>query len=126
MAVKFQGGLFALSFALLASPTVCFADLIEPTADGAAPADPAAAEPAIALAQVEPAPAPREWTPLKFSNFGRELTEPWIPVPNGSSGAPRQGWLATADGFFTREFHLAYDYTDSRGPDTHEVLARFN
>ncbi|MBX9813762.1 MAG: transporter, partial [Sphingomonas sp.] len=39
----------------------------------------------------------------------------------------RQGWLATADGFFTREFHLAYDFTNAeRGPDAHEVLVRFN
>ncbi|WP_066482166.1 MULTISPECIES: hypothetical protein [unclassified Sphingomonas] len=65
-----------------------------------------------------------EWTPLTKDFFG-ELTAPWIPVPNGDSGAPRQGWLATADGFFTREAHLAYSYTDATA-ETHEVLARFN
>ena len=124
MTVNVKGGFFVLSIALLASPAICHADPIDSAA--AAPAEPATAEPAIALAQVDPAPAPREWTPLKFGNFGKEFTERWIPVPNGTSGAPRQGWLATADGFFTREFHLAYDYTDSRGPDAHEVLVRFN
>jgi hypothetical protein len=79
-----------------------------------------------ALAQDESAsPADTgEWTEL--DDFGAELTEAWIPVPNGESGAPRQGWLATADGFFTREAHLAYSYTDASFGDAHEVLARFH
>lgn len=86
----------------------------------------AASAAATTLAEA-PAAAPAEWTPLSFKNFGEELTSKWIPVPNGSSGAPRQGWLATADGFFTREFHLAYDFVNAnRGPDAHEVLVRFN
>ncbi|TRW17541.1 transporter [Glacieibacterium frigidum] len=67
-----------------------------------------------------------EWTPLSGARFGAELGEKWIPVPNGDSGAPRQGWLATADGFFTREAHLAYDYVEFDGGGAHEVLARFN
>lgn len=64
------------------------------------------------------------WTPLEpgFSSTG----DPYISVPNGSSGAPRQGWLNTADGFFTREAHLAYSFTEARAADTNEVLARFN
>lgn len=66
------------------------------------------------------------WTPLDFGRFGAELGERWVPVPNGDSGAPRQGWLATADGFFTREAHLAYDYVDGDGFEAHEVLARLN
>lgn len=81
---------------------------------------------AAAAAPAEDAAPPREWEPLQFNRFGQELTSRWIPVPNGSSGAPRQGWLATADGFFTREAHVAYDYVDGRGFDRHEVLARFN
>lgn len=70
--------------------------------------------------------AAAEWTPLDISNFGSELTDKWVPVPNGDSGAPRQGWLATADGFFTREAHLAYDYLDGDGFDRHTGLARFH
>ncbi|OYY68145.1 transporter [Sphingomonas sp. 28-63-12] len=67
-----------------------------------------------------------DWRPLDGSRFGDELTEKWIPVPNGDSGAPRQGWLATADGFFTREVHLAGAYTAGPGPDAWGVLGRFH
>jgi hypothetical protein len=86
-----------------------------------------ASAPAVAQDNAAPAPvAAGDWTPLDGSKFGAELTGKWIPVPNGTSSAPRQGWLATADGFFTREAHLAYDYTTARNLDAHEVLARFN
>jgi hypothetical protein len=67
-----------------------------------------------------------EWTPLGSDPFGKELFAKWVPVPNGSSGAPRQGWLGTADGFFTREVHLAYTYTDAVGSDADQGLARFH
>ncbi len=67
-----------------------------------------------------------EWTPLDPARFGPELFEPWITVPDGSSGAPRQGWLNTADGFFTREAHLAYDWSRVDGEDAHQGLARFH
>lgn len=68
------------------------------------------------------------WTPLGSEPFGQELFAKWIPVPNGDSGAPRQGWLGTADGFFTREVHLAYTYVDAGdgGDDLHQGLARFH
>jgi hypothetical protein len=66
------------------------------------------------------------WTPLGSEPLGKELFSKWIPVPNGESGAPRQGWLGTADGFFTREAHLAYTYIDANGDDFHQGLARFN
>lgn len=66
------------------------------------------------------------WTPLGSEPFGSELFARWVPVPNGESGAPRQGWLGTADGFFTREVHLAYTYVDAAGDDLHQGLARFH
>ncbi|MBA3517705.1 MAG: transporter [Rhizobiales bacterium] len=47
-------------------------------------------------------------------------------MPDGSSGAPRQGWLNTADGFFTREAHLAYDWIEDGGSDAHRGLARLH
>ncbi len=66
------------------------------------------------------------WTPLGSESLGKELIAGWMPVPHGSSGAPRQGWLGTADGFFTREAHLAYTYVDAPGGDLHQGLARFH
>ncbi|MFA5988494.1 MAG: transporter [Sphingomonas sp.] len=93
---------------------------------GAAQAEPVAiVADAATTADSDVAPTP-EWAPLDIANFGEELGARWIPVPNGESGAPRQGWLATADGFFTREAHVAYDYTDAQGLDAHNALARFN
>jgi hypothetical protein len=80
----------------------------------------------LAVAMGGEARAQDEWKPLIPAEFGRELTQPWVPVPNGSSGAPRQGWLNTADGFFTREAHLAYDYVDADGTEAQSVLARFH
>jgi hypothetical protein len=77
-------------------------------------------------AQVQGEPAPPDWQPLQLANFFQELVEPWSPVPNGPSAAPRQGWLNTDDGFFTREAHLVYDYTNSNSGYSNEALARFN
>ena len=55
-----------------------------------------------------------EWTPLCARNLRRGWLEPWIAPPGtGCSGAPRQGWLNAADGFFTREDHLFYSFTDA-------------
>lgn len=66
------------------------------------------------------------WTPLESDRFGEEFTQSWIPVPDGSSGAPRQGWLGAPDGFFTREVHLAYDWIDTDAGDAQRVIGRFN
>jgi hypothetical protein len=79
----------------------------------------------VAALAVVPATA-QEWTPLKSSEFGSELFQKWVPVPNGDSGAPRQGWLGTADGFFTREAHILGTYTDQRGADGYVAVGRFN
>lgn len=112
------------------------------TASAAAVADAAALDAAAAPQAVNPvavaaaaaAAAAQDgedlggWTPLGSEPFGQELFAKWIPVPNGDSGAPRQGWLGTADGFFTREVHLAYTYVDAGddGEDLHQGLARFH
>lgn len=97
-------------------------------------ADPAAQTPgetimlttASAATAAQDAPGDGGWTPLGTEPFGTELFSGWVPVPNGESGAPRQGWLGTADGFFTREVHLAYTYVDAPGDDLHQGLARFH
>ena len=44
-------------------------------------------------------PDPDCWTPLTLSTlFSEGWREPWVPSPNGSGGAPRQGWINAADG----------------------------
>lgn len=67
------------------------------------------------------------WTPLHFSNLGDGWTDAWIRPPDGPSGAPRQGLLNAFDGFFTREFHQFYTFTDDRstGGDKHVGLFQF-
>lgn len=67
------------------------------------------------------------WTPLCCSNLGEGWTDAWIRPPSGPSGAPRQVWLNSADGFFTREFHLFYFWTDNIAKlgDAHTGLFQF-
>ena len=59
-------------------------------------------------------PDPNCWRPLPCSTlFSEGWDEPWVPSPNGSGGAPRQGWINAIDGnmyrlwffTFTREFN---------------------
>ena len=51
-----------------------------------------------------------EWTPMCGVLDG--LCDPWIDPGPGSSGAPRQSWINTFDGFFTRRVAATYAYTD--------------
>jgi hypothetical protein len=42
---------------------------------------------------------PDNWRPLPLSTFFSEgWRKPWVPSPNGSGGAPRQGWINAAFG----------------------------
>ena len=44
-------------------------------------------------------PDPNTWRPLSISTFLSEgWHEAWVPSPNGSGGAPRQGWINAMDG----------------------------
>jgi hypothetical protein len=44
-------------------------------------------------------PDPNTWHPLTLSTlFSEGWDEAWVPSPNGSGGAPRQGWINAADG----------------------------
>jgi hypothetical protein len=44
-------------------------------------------------------PDPNTWRPLSISTlFSEGWDEAWVPSPNGSGGAPRQGWINAADG----------------------------
>jgi hypothetical protein len=61
--------------------------------------------------------ANQHWIPLYLSDFASGFFEPWIPPPNGESGSPRQGWLNSFDGHFTREYHFGYFNTVGRAGD---------
>jgi len=131
------GAMLASAIAIFATSPTLAADTgsAEPATDAprpqvvltsAAPAISAPIAVTAATATAAAAPADGGWTPLGSEPFGQELFAKWVPVPNGESGAPRQGWLGTADGFFTREVHLAYTYVDVDGPDAEQGLARFH
>jgi hypothetical protein len=46
---------------------------------------------------------PSNWQDLTYSNlFSEGWDKPWASPPNGSGGAPRQGWLNAYDGVFYR------------------------
>jgi len=128
---------YASSFVIPAAiGMVCLWQAPVSAEDGTEPAASPATTPALAEVVVITATAaaaqdgagegPGAWMPLGSEPFGKELFSTWVPVPNGESGAPRQGWLGTADGFFTREAHLAYTYVDAPGSDFHQGLARFH
>ena len=49
------------------------------------------------------------WTPLPLGTFFSEgWRDAWIAPPNGSGGAPRQGWIGAADGNFYRLAWISY------------------
>jgi len=46
---------------------------------------------------------PSKWRDLSYTDiFSKGWDKPWVSPPNGSGGAPRQGWLNTYDGVFYR------------------------
>lgn len=61
---------------------------------------------------------PSRWKPLSLGTFFSEgWNTPWVSPPNGSGGAPRQGWLNADDGVFYRlevtTFGYAHDFNDN-------------
>ena len=60
---------------------------------------------------------PNNSRPLSFSTlFSEGWREAWVPSPNGSGGAPRQGWINAADGNFYRLGFFTFGYGDNRPP----------
>ncbi len=54
-------------------------------------------------------PDPNSWRPLPLSTlFSEGWNEAWVPSPNGSGGAPRQGWINAADGNLYRLSFLTF------------------
>jgi hypothetical protein len=54
-------------------------------------------------------PDPNTWRPLSISTFFSEgWNEAWVPSPNGSGGAPRQGWINALDGNMYRVWFFTF------------------
>jgi hypothetical protein len=68
------------------------------------------------------------WRPLCLETlFTEGWDEPFSAAPLGSGGAPRHGWLNTVDGWFTREWHAGYFYTDEQtdGSNAHVGIFQY-
>jgi hypothetical protein len=53
----------------------------------------------VVLQSIFGKPDPNTWRPLPLSTFFSEgWNEAWVPSPDGSGGAPRQGWINAMDG----------------------------
>jgi hypothetical protein len=71
-------------------------------------------------------PDPDDWRPLPLSTlFSEGWREPWIPSPNGSGGAPRQGWINAADGNFYRLWFFTFTQAFNQGNKSNAYLGAF-
>jgi hypothetical protein len=63
-------------------------------------------------------PDPDTWRPLLLSTlFSEGWNEAWVPSPNGSGGAPRQGWINAIDGNLYRLGFVTFAEGVQPGPD---------
>jgi hypothetical protein len=71
-------------------------------------------------------PDPDTWRPLYLSTlFSEGWFEPWVPSPNGSGGAPRQGWINAADGNFYRLWWFTFAEGFNQGNQSNAYLGAF-
>jgi hypothetical protein len=71
-------------------------------------------------------PDPDTWRPLYCSTlFSEGWLEPWVPSPNGSGGAPRQGWINAADGNFYRLWFFTFAQAFNQGPKSNAYLGAY-
>ncbi len=62
-------------------------------------------------------PDPDTWRPLLLSSlFSEGWNEAWVPSPNGSGGAPRQGWINAQDGNLYRLSFFTFAQGFNNGP----------
>jgi hypothetical protein len=66
------------------------------------------------------------WHPLTFSTlFSEGWDEPWVASPNGSGGAPRQGWINAADGNMYRLWFFTFAQGFNSGPQNDAYLGGY-
>jgi hypothetical protein len=71
-------------------------------------------------------PDPNCWRPLTISTFFSEgWNEAWVPSPNGSGGAPRQGWINAADGNIYRLGFFTFAQGFNNHPDGTAYLGAY-
>jgi hypothetical protein len=69
---------------------------------------------------------PKTWGPLSIKKFFSEgWNKPWVPSPNGSGGAPRQGWINAANGNFYRLWFLTFSEGFNSPPKNTSYLGDF-
>jgi hypothetical protein len=66
------------------------------------------------------------WRPLSISTFLSEgWLEAWVPSPNGSGGAPRQGWINAMDGNLYRLWFFTFAQSFNSGPKGNAYLGSY-
>jgi hypothetical protein len=71
-------------------------------------------------------PDPNTWRPLTCSTlFSEGWNEAWVPSPNGSGGAPRQGWINGADGNLYRLWFFTFAQAFNSGPKGNAYLGAY-
>ncbi len=71
-------------------------------------------------------PDPDTWRPLQCSTlFSEGWNEAWVPSPNGSGGAPRQGWINAADGNMYRLWFFTFSQAFNQGSKGNAYLGAY-
>ncbi len=69
---------------------------------------------------------PNTWRPLPISAlFSEGWNEAWVPSPNGSGGAPRQGWINATDGNLYRLSFLTFAQGFNNGSKGNAYLGAY-
>ncbi len=71
-------------------------------------------------------PDPDTWRPLPLSTlFSEGWNEAWVPSPNGSGGAPRQGWINAMDGNVYRLWFFTFAQAFNSDPKGNAYLGSY-
>jgi hypothetical protein len=71
-------------------------------------------------------PDPNTWRPLPiWTLFSEGWNEGWVASPNGSGGAPRQGWIDAADGNFYRLWFFTFTQAFNQGNKSNAYLGAY-
>ena len=71
-------------------------------------------------------PDPNTWRPLPLSTlFSEGWNEAWVPSPNGSGGAPRQGWINAMDGNLYRLWFFTFAQGFNNAPRGNAYLGSY-